>query len=204
MSAAGPRDRRRGFSLLEVSIAVGIFSGITVMSLMTLVEGSSSTSLLTADTELRQRANDLLEQLANDLRSTRTGAGAVSVTASPTSNQISFFKITSATHAGAVYASQPTTYSWNPQEATKTNLRDSRVKYVTPSPATSNTIRTAFLSGEIESFTISPTSGWTASAAQTFDFTVVLRRDNVVKRETGNLKGSVWVRATARITVPKG
>lgn len=194
-SSANRSPGSAGTTLLEVVVGTAILGVVLLLAFSTLVEGAAAGKALTADADLRARADHALERIARDLRSTQTGAGAVATTAS----SISFFPMTGADASGPLFGAQAASYSWTASDASLPNLALSRLRHVTPA---GSTVR---LTGEVESFTVSPVgASFPATAPQTFTLTLTLRRDDVLRRDAGNPRGSIRVTASTRVTVPKG
>jgi prepilin-type N-terminal cleavage/methylation domain-containing protein len=195
-SSAIHNDRRdAGFSLLEVVIATAILSTVLALALATFNDGAGAAKALTADADLRAKANRVLEQLARELRSSQPGQVSASASA------IAFYTITGTSAAAPTFSAARATYGWTPADANLANLNLSRLSYRPPVVGA----RSGFLTGEVESFTVTPVAAsFPNDVPLTLDIAVTLRRDRVVPADTANPKGSIRVTARTKVTVPRG
>src|SRR5688572_15863721 len=123
-SSAIPDDRRAaGFSLLEVVVATAILSTVLALALATFTDGATAAKALTADADLRAKANRVLEQLARELRSSQPGQVSASA------NAIAFYPITGTSAGAPTFSPTRATYGWTPAEANLSNLNLSRLAY---------------------------------------------------------------------------
>ncbi len=103
--------RARGFSLLEVIIASSILSVVLALMLSEMSGAVAVAKQGTADADLRRIAQNALEQISMDLRSTTAGNGS-SLTVATSS--VSFFRLAgyNTTTGAPSFEASPTVYSW--------------------------------------------------------------------------------------------
>jgi prepilin-type N-terminal cleavage/methylation domain-containing protein len=70
--SARSTDRRAGFTLLEVIIAVSIFSVVLIVALSQMNESGEAVRLATLQADLRKSGERVLAQIVKDVRSTQT------------------------------------------------------------------------------------------------------------------------------------
>lgn len=211
-----PSGRDGAFTLLEVIVAVGIFSTVFVLFASGFREATGTGKVMTADAELRATAQSALARIVQDLRSTKSSQVNIDGMVTPTKT-LTFFPIIGS-QASAPYYVMPatkTSYSWDSTLVAGTSGN------WTVSWTASKLVLTPYnapavpIAGEVTNFKVtaldpatglptSQTSGFSATTAQTFEIVLELTRRAAQQPTSSDPDGKLSVTLKTRVTVPPG
>lgn len=201
------RRRSAGLTLLEVVIAVAVFAVVLALFLSSFMEATDAGKTLTTDIELRSKGQDLLARIAQDLRSSQTASGNVTILTTPNPG-IAFSPVTGfvTTPLGPVFSNGLTTqtiYQWvaNPTASTPGYPKPTILLTPFDQPTRQYAVCSEVTGFSVVALGTTAVSGFSGQTPQTFIITVQLSRN---AGTAANKNGQMTIQLTTQVTVPPG
>ena len=207
MPASLRSERRGGFTLLEIMVALAVLAIVVSVFAASMKESVDLGKVATVDSELRSKAQGALARIVQDMRSTRSSSVDITgMGASPRSFFLYPIIGTTATSPYVTIAPTKTQYSWDPALTTGTGSWQLSTLLLTPYDRSPLTVPVA---SEVTDFRVAAlgttrTSGFSSTSPQTFLIQLQLSRRKIFAPTPANPQGTMSLTVTTQVTVQPG